>query len=71
MHLKDATGSVDSKTIVNAIDLDLSKTFDKVPFKSSIEKLMFMIEKWLSEWKQTVVLRCTPSERRPVNSKAL
>ena len=77
MYLESITSSMDANTPVDAIYLDFSKTFDTVPHKRLIKKLKSMkinekitiwIENWLSERKQRVVLRGTPSKWLPVIS---
>ena len=77
MYLESITSSVDANTPVDAIYLDFSKAFNTVPHKGLIEKLKSMkinekittwIENWLSERKQRVVLRNTPSNWLPVIS---
>ena len=65
MHLEDVTSFVDKGLPVDAIYLDFSKAFDKVPHKRLIKKLkvhgvgkkvLQWIQNWLTDRKQRVVI---------------
>ena len=56
MHLEDVIRSVNGTMSVDGIDLDFSKTFDRVTNKRLVEKLKSMkINEWVVVWVENLL----------------